>query len=178
MPLLVPLLEPVCPHAVLQRTGNLLPRQPVLQYATPNGIRSVARETVLDVLGLEEKKDPVANALHADEHDARHCGTRRNRTSSAASDAAAGRVRSSRDGNREFFQKKSLPDGPRRPPPLALGPLAAAGEPVPGSGKIAGGDAPCPCRSPDNAAQPATASIALPPRCTPCYSSAPKNDEG
>ena len=148
-----------------------------LQYSTPNGIRSAARETVPDVLRPEEEKDPVANALHAGEHDVRHCGTRRNRTSSAASGARARRVHSSPDGNREFFLKKPLPDGPRRPP-LALGLLAAAGERVPGSGKIAGDDIPCPSRSPDTAARHATASISLPPRYTPCYSSAPKNDGG
>ena len=177
MPLLVPLLEPVCPGNAFPRTWNLLPCRLVLQYSTPNGIRSAARETVLDVLGPEEKKDPVANALHADEHDVRHCGTRRNRTSSAASDAVAGRVRSSRDGNREFFQKKPLADGPRRPP-LALRPLAAAGERVPGSGKIAGDNVPCPCRWPDTAAQPATATISWPPCYMPDYSSAPKNEGG
>ena len=177
MPLLVPLLEPVCPDDAFPRTWNLFHCQPVLQYSTPNETRPAARETVLDVLWPEEKKDPVANALHADEHDVRHCGTRRNRTSSAASGAAAGRVRSSRDGNREFFPKKPLPDGPRRLS-LALAPLAAAGELVPGSGTIAGDDVPCPSRSPDTAARPATATISWPPCYMPCYSSAPKNEGG
>jgi hypothetical protein len=173
MPLLVPLLEPVSLYAAFQRTWNLLPCRLGLQYATPTGSPSAARETLPGVLGLGEKNDAIANALRADERDVRHCGTRRNRTSSAASGARAGRVRSSPDENREFFPKKSHPDGPRRPP-FALGSLAAAGEPVPGSGEIAGDDIPCPCRWPDNAAQPATASISLPP----CYSSAPKNEVG
>ncbi len=177
LPLLVPLLEPVCPRGVFPRTGNLLPCRSVLQYSTPNGIRPMVRETVPDVLRPKEERESVANALHAGEHDVRHCGTRRNRTSAAANGAGARRVRSSRGGNREFFGKKPLPDGPRKPP-TALGPLAVADEPVPGSDTIAGDDIPGPSRSPDTAARPATASISLPPRYTPCYSSAPKNDEG
>jgi hypothetical protein len=177
MPLLVPFLEPVCSRDPFQRTWNLLPCRLGLQYSTPNGIRSAASETVPDVLRPEGENEPVANALHAGEHDVRHCGTRRSRTSSAASGDGPRRVRSSRDGNREFFQKKPLPDGPRGPR-LALGPLAVAGERVPGSGKIAGDDVPCPCRSLDTAAQPATASISLPHCYMPCCSSATKNEGG
>jgi hypothetical protein len=177
LPLLVPLLEPVCPRDVFPRTWNLRPCWLVLQYSTPNGIQPVVRETLPDVLRPEEEKESVPNALHAGEHDVRHCGTRRNRTSAAASGDGARRVRSNRGGNREFFLKKPLPDGPRKPP-TALGPLAAAGEPVPGSDAIAGDGVPCPSRSPDTAARPATATISLPPCYMPCYSSVPRNEGG
>ncbi len=174
MPLLVPLLEPVCPGNAFQRTWNLLPCRLVLQYSTPNGILPMARETVPDVLRPEQKKTPLANAFHADERDVRHCGTRRNRTSSAASGAGAGRVRSSPGGNRGFFRKRPLGDGPRRSP-TARRLLPSAGEPVPGNGTIAGGDAACPSRSGDIAARHATATTPAPHQNRLCYSSAPKN---
>ncbi len=173
MPLLAPLLEPV-PGDVFQRTWNLLPCRLLLQYSTPNGIRSARAP---DVLGLAEKKHPVPNGLRAGERDVRHCGTRHSKTFSAASGAAARRVHSSPDENREFFPKKSHPDGPRRPR-LALESLAAAGELVAGSGTLAGDDIACPCHWPDTAARPATATISLPPCDTPGYSSAPKNEAG
>lgn len=177
MPLPVPLLEPVCLREVFPRIGNLLPCRLVLQYPTPNGTQRAARETVPGVLRAEEKKDAIANELHVDEHDVKPDGTRRSKTSSTASDAGAGRVRSSPDENREFFQKRHLADGPRGSP-VALARLAVAGEPVLGNGTLVGGDVPGPSRSPDTAARPATVSISLPPRHTPCYSSATKNEGG
>jgi len=133
--------------------------------------------TYLGVLRPGVENDAVANGLHAGEHDVKPHGIRRNRTFSAANAAGARRVRSSRAENREVFQKKSLPDGPRRPP-LTLGPLAAAGAPAPGSGTIVGDDVPCPSRSPDTAARHATASIAAPHGYRLRYSSVPKNEAG
>ncbi len=175
MPLLAPLLEPVPPGDVFQRTWNLLPCRLVLQYSTPNGTRAAAREMTPDVLRAEEKKDAVANVFHAAEHDVRHCGTRHSRTFSAASGAGAGKVHSSPDGNRGFFQKSALADDPRRTatPPR---PLAAVGEPVSGNDKLAAGGVPCPSRSGDIATRHATATTPVPHRNRLCYSSAPKNE--
>ena len=123
-----------------------------------------AREIAPDDAAVRRgERDAVASGLHADEHAVKPHGTRRNRTSSAASGARAGRVRSSRDGNREFFQNPPPPDGPRRPR-AAAGPLPAAGAHAPGNGTIAGDDAPCPSRWPDTAGPPAAATRAVPPR--------------
>ena len=150
-----------------QRTWNLLPWSMASQYSTPNRPLRRPAETVPRRAGQQDRETLVANGLHAGEHDVKPHGIRRNRTSSAANGAPAGRVRSSRDGNREFFQNRPPPDGPR---PQVARLLPAACALVPGSGTLAGGDVPCPSRWPDTAGPPAAATIALPPRYRPCYS--------
>lgn len=175
LPLLVPLLEPVCPHDAFPRTWNLLPCRSAFQYSTPNGTPWTDRETAPVVLRAEEKEDAPANGLHADEHDVKPDGTRRNRTSLAANDAPAGRVRNSRDENRECFPQRYLGDGPRGPP-LVLGLLLVADEHAPDSGTLVGGGVPCPARLPDTAARHTRESIFSPPCYRPCYSSATKNE--
>ena len=175
MPLLVPLLEPVLPRAARRRRRNLPPRSMASQYSTPNGGHS----------GGPRKRSPrppvsrmtrnaAANGLHADEHAVKPHGTRRNRTSSAANGAPAGSVRSSRGGNRGFFQNPPPPDGPRRPQ-AAPAPLPAADAHALGNGRLAGGGAPCPARWPDTAGPPAAATRAA-PRPRRLYYSTAKED--
>ena len=131
------------------------------QYATPNQTGRAGREIVPNDSRRKQSRNAVANELRADEHAVKPHGTRRNRTSSAASDAAAGSVRNSRGGNRGFFPNLPHPDGPRQPRATA-GPLPAAFVHAHGNGTIADDGAPCPCRLPDTAAPPAAVTSAVP----------------
>ena len=146
------------------------------QYATPNPTSRAGREIAPHDPGRQNNRDAAANGLRADEHDVKPHGTRRNRTSSAASDAGVGRVRNSRDENRRFFQNPPPPDGPRRPP-VATGPLPAACVHVLGNGTIAGDGAACPCRLPDIAGLPVAVTKPAPPGRRLCCSTA-REDEG
>ncbi len=95
----------------------------------------------------------IPSGLHAGEPDVKPCDIRRSRTSSAVSDAPEGIAHSNQGGNSRFFSGGPPPDGPRRPLPVAR-PLPDAFGHAPGSGRIAGAEAPSPARWPDTARPP------------------------
>ena len=158
-PLLVPLLEPVRPRAAdhaahgARRKENLLPWSIASQYSTATAATPVACGNDPNAVGRQDQRNVDTNGLHAGEHDVKPHGIRRNRTSSAANAAPAGIVRSSQDGNREFFQNRPPPDGPR--PQARLLPAAFAH--APGNGRIVGVGTACPARWPDTAGPPVAA---------------------
>jgi len=152
-PLLVPLLEPVHPYAAFQRRANLLPWSIASQYSTATAATPAARGNGPNAVGQQDQRNVDTSGLHAGEHDVKPHGIRRNRTSLAANAAPAGSVRSNRDGNREFFQNRPPPDGPR--PQARLLPAAFAH--APGNGRIVGVGAACPARWPDTAGPPVAA---------------------
>ena len=167
LPLLVPLLEPVRPRAAdhadqrcasvpdgARRKENLLPWSIASQYSTATAATPAARGNDPNAVGQQDQRYVDTNGLHAGEHDVKPHGIRRNRTSSAANAAPAGSVRSSRDGNREFFQNRPPSDGPR---PQGARLLPAAFAHAPGSGALAGVGVPCPARWPDTAGPPVAA---------------------
>jgi hypothetical protein len=175
MPLLVPLLEPVGPHAQLQRRGSLLPRSMASQYSTAKTTTPAGRGSDPRAAGRQEERNADASGLRAGELDVKPHGTRHNRTSSAASADPVRSARSSRGGNSRFFRNSPLPDGPR-PPRAEIIPLPCAFAHAPGSGRIARVGAACPARWPDTAGPPAAATRGGPPPCRPRYSTA-KEDE-
>jgi hypothetical protein len=123
------------------------------QYATPNPTSRAGRDGDSRDARQRETRIAAASGFRADGLAVKPHGTRRSRTSSAASGAAAGRVRNSRGGNRDLFQNPPPPDGPRRPG-MTVEPLPAAGEHALGNGKIVVGGAPCPPRWPDTVRPP------------------------
>ena len=154
MPLLVPLLEPVVPRAVLGRRGSLLPWSMASQYATAKAATAAGHDNGRPAAGQQDGRIVDANGLRAGEHDVKLHGTRRNRTSSAVSGDPTGSVHNSRGGNRGFFQNRPPPDGPRSQAARLL-PVAFAH--APGNGMLADVGAPCLARWPDTDTPPAAA---------------------
>lgn len=169
-------LEPVTSSRPCERALNLLPGPAVPQYSTPNGTPQAAPETAPSDPRRKQKSAAIPSGLHAGERAVKPFGTSTNRTSSAANAARAGTTRSSRDGNRGFFQNPRPSDGPRRPlgPP---GTLPVADAHAGGSDMPAGGDVPSPGRSPDTAAMQVAVTKAVPLPSSLRYSTAPA-DEG
>ncbi len=160
-PLLVPLLEPVALHATLRRGRNLLPWSMASQYSTATAATCAGCGNGPRAAGPQGGRNAAANGLHADEHAVKPHDIRRNRTSSAASAAGAGRVHSNQGASRGFFPNPPPPDGPRQPR-AAAGPLPAADAHALDNGTIVGDGAPCPARWPDTADLPAAATRAVP----------------
>jgi hypothetical protein len=146
------------------------------QYSTLNQTSRADPDNVFCDARRQETRNAAASGLRADERDVKPHGTRRNRTSSAASGAGMGRVRNSQGENKGFFQNLPPPDGPRRSE-MATEALPAAFVHVLGNGTIADDGALCPCRLPDTARPPAAATRAAPPARRLCYSTA-REDEG
>ena len=174
-PLLVPLLEPVGPHAPLRRGGSLLPWSAVSQYSTAKAISPAGHGNGPNASGRQQESGADASGLHAGGLDVKPYGTRHNRTSSAASGDPARSARSTQDGNSRFFRNPPPPDGPR-PPRAEIIPPPDACAHAPDSGRIARVDAPCPARWPDTAGPPDAATRGGPLPHTPRYSTA-KEDE-
>jgi hypothetical protein len=147
------------------------------QYSTANANRGAARETVPRDLARQESRSSIANGLRACGLAVKLHGTRRNRTSSRANDVAAGTAHNTLGGNREFFQSRPPPDGPRRPPHARPTPLVAA-VPARGNDAIVRDGTPCRARWRDTAAPPAAATKVVPLRHSLRYSSDPEDDEG
>jgi hypothetical protein len=131
------------------------------QYSTLNQTSRAGRDSDSWDARRQETRNAAANGLRADGLAVKPHGTRRNRTSSAASGAAVGRVHNSPGANREFFRNPPPPDGPRRPE-MAVGPLPAAFVHVLGNGTIADDGAPCLDRLPDTARPPTAATRVVP----------------
>jgi hypothetical protein len=145
------------------------------QYSTPNRLRRAVPPTASDGPGRNENHAHAPSGLHADELAVKPHGTSTSRTSSAASDVPARRVRNSRVENRGFFQNPSHPDGPRGVPMAQRTPPAAAVH-APDTGTPAGGDTPCHAHWPDTAVPHATPTNAAPPGGSLRCNSAPKNE--
>ena len=145
------------------------------QYSTANRNRP-ADHGIAPNDPLRKKNDAIPSGLRAGERAVKPHGTSTNRTSSAASEARAETIRSNPAVNRGVFQDPPPSDGPRTSP-AALRALPAADAHVHGNGMPAGGGTPCPARSPDTAARPATPTTAAPTPGRLRYSTAPE-DEG
>ena len=145
------------------------------QYSTPNGTPPAARETAPSVPRRKQKSPATPSGLHAGERAVKPHGTSTNRTSSAVNAARPGTTRSSRDGNRGFFQNLPPSDGPRRPG-AAAGPPPPADAHALGNGTIVGGDVPSPARSPDTAARQVAGTKAVPLPRKIGYSTSPEDD--
>ena len=154
---------------------NLPPWPAVPQYSTPNGTPPAARETAPSVPRRKQKSPATPSGLHAGERAVKPHGTSTNRTSSAVNAARPGTTRSSRDGNRGFFQNLPPSDGPRRPG-AAAGPPPPADAHALGNGTIVGGDVPSPARSPDTAARQVAGTKAVPLPRKIGYSTSPEDD--
>jgi hypothetical protein len=121
--------------------------------------------------------DAVASELRADGRAVKHDGTKRSRTSSAASAARAGTIHNSRDGHRRFFQNPPPPDGPRRSS-APLDTLPAARARVGGSGTLVGGGILCRVRTLDISGPLATATNDAPLGDSLDYSNVIEDEEG
>ena len=141
------------------------------QYSTATAATCADRGNGPRAAGQQGGRNAAANGLHADEHAVKPHDIRRNRTSSAASGAGAGRVRSNQGGNRGFFQNPPPPDGPR-PSQAAAEPLPPAGARALDNDTIAAAADPCPARWSDTDGPPAAVTRCGPPPRRLYYSTA------